>query len=87
MPKKRKSPPAFDERYTRLMKRIASNIRRIREESGYTQEAMLELGFERRWLQRIESGTYSVSLPTLEKLAFKLKVDVSEFFKAQSKSY
>ena len=63
------------------MKRIAGNIRRIRLDKNLTQEDMLHYGLERRWFQRIESGTYSVSLPTLDKVARAFKVDISEFFK------
>ena len=71
----------LDARYGKLMKRIALNVQRVRSSKGLTQEDMMSLGFERRWFQRIESGTYSVSLPTLDRLARALKVDVSEFLK------
>ena len=63
------------------MKRIADNIRRVRLAKNLTQEDMTTLGMERRWFQRIESGTYSVSLPTLDRVARALKVDISEFFR------
>jgi len=62
------------------MRRVAGNIRRVRESKGLTQEDMMDLGLERRWYQRIESGKYSVSLPTLDRLSRAFKVDVSEFF-------
>jgi transcriptional regulator with XRE-family HTH domain len=64
------------------MQRVAGNIKKIRQSKGLTQEDMLSFGFERRWFQRIESGSYSVSLPTLLKLSRSLRVDVSEFFKS-----
>lgn len=63
------------------MRRVAGNIRRIRHDKDLTQEDMLSLGIERRWFQRIESGEYSVSLPTLDRVARAFKVDISEFFK------
>ena len=78
---KTKAKPQLDERYWRLMRRVAGNIRRIREAKGLTQEDMISMGFERRWFQRIESGTYSVSLPTLDQVARAFKVDVSELFR------
>lgn len=78
---KKKSFDAIDEKYWRLMRRIAANIKATRKRAALTQEDMLGLGFERRWLQRIESGRYSVSLPTLDRLARALKVDISELFK------
>ena len=81
MGKKSKVKSELDDRYWRLMRRVAGNLQRVRESKGLTQEDMTDLGFERRWFQRIESGRYSVSLPTLDKAARALKVDVSEFFK------
>jgi len=65
------------------MRRVAGNVRRLREAKGLTQEDMISLGFERRWYQRIESGSYSVSLPTLDLVARALKVDIGEFFRAR----
>jgi transcriptional regulator with XRE-family HTH domain len=79
--KNKKTKTLIDQPYRILMKRVALNVRRARESRKLTQEDMIEYGFERRWFQRIESGTYSVSLPTLEKVARALKVDISELFK------
>gem|GEM_PF-2559438 len=78
---KHKRKTELDERYWKLMKRIADNIRRVRLAKNLTQEDMTGLGLERRWFQRIESGTYSVSLPTLDRVARALKVDMAEFFR------
>ena len=80
MSRKNKNKTELDDRYWKLMRRVAFNVKRVRGKQGYTQEDMLSLGFERRWFQRIESGTYSVSLPTLDRLARALRVDISEFF-------
>ncbi len=77
----RKTKIKLDEHYRKLMRRVAGNIQRVRKTKGLTQEDMMPLGFERRWFQRIESGTYSVSLPTLDRVARAFKVDISEFFK------
>jgi transcriptional regulator with XRE-family HTH domain len=79
--KKNKHKTELGEEYWALMSRVAGNIRRIRLSENLTQEDMLLLGLERRWFQRIESGTYSVSLPTLCKVARALQVDIAEFFK------
>lgn len=79
--KKNKTKVEFDTHYESLMKRIAGNIRRIRHSKGLTQEDLHSLGLERRWYQRIESGTYSVSLPTLDRVSRAFEVDISEFFK------
>jgi transcriptional regulator with XRE-family HTH domain len=64
------------------MLRIAGNIERIRNEKKLTQEDMEARGFSLRWFQRIESGKYSVSLPTLDHLARKLGVDIVELFRS-----
>lgn len=76
-----KKKPTFGNDYLKLMARVSENIQKIRLKQDFTQEDMLALGFERRWFQRIESGNYSISLPTLHRLAKAMKVDVSEFFK------
>ena len=73
----------LDKNYWNLVKRVAGNIRRIRHSKGLTQEDLHSLGLERRWYQRIESGTYSVSLPTLDRVSRAFGVDISEFFKQE----
>lgn len=78
--KKHKTKTELDENYWELMNRVANNIRKIRHSKGLTQEDLHSFGFERRWYQRIESGTYSVSLPTLDRVARAFDVDISEFF-------
>lgn len=81
MNRNHKTKTDLDARYWKLMRRVAGNIRRIRESKGLTQEDMMSLGLERRWYQRIESGKYSVSLPTLDRLCRVLKVDIGEIFR------
>lgn len=80
MSKGRKSTK-LDARYWKLVSRVASNIKATRQRMKLSQEDMTQFGFERRWFQRIESGEYSVSLPTLDLLARALKVDIAEFFR------
>lgn len=79
MRKSKKIKPNHD--YNKLLRTIADNIRRIRLEKKLTQEEMSSFGFERRWFQRIESGSYSPSLPTLGKLSSALGDHIVEFFK------
>jgi transcriptional regulator with XRE-family HTH domain len=71
----------MDDRTSKLIKKMAKNIKSLRLERGLTQEDMAELGFGPRWYQRFESGRHVPSLPTLIKLARAFKIDVSEFFK------
>lgn len=77
----KKSGVESEKKYVGILDRIARNALRLREQNELTQEDMVAFGFERRWYQRIESGKYSVSLPTLYRLAEAFKVDISEFFK------
>jgi len=69
-----------DRDYSKFLRKIAVNIRSIREEKGFTQEKMGDFGFGPRWYQRFESGRHTISLPTLHKLAKVFKVDVKRFF-------
>ena len=71
----------IDERTWVLVRRIARNIRQIREEHGLTQEDMETYGFGPRWYQRFESGKHIPTIPTLDKLARAFKRDITEFFK------
>jgi transcriptional regulator with XRE-family HTH domain len=81
MPKMSKTTTVLEAEYLRFLGKLSENVRRVRNKKGLTQEDMLAMGFERRWFQRIESGTYSISLPTLFRLSQALKVDIEEFFK------
>ncbi|WP_185903043.1 helix-turn-helix domain-containing protein [Bacteriovorax stolpii] len=81
MDKNKLNKTELDENYWKLVRRVATNIRKVRLSKGLTQEDLHTLGLERRWYQRIESGTYSVSLPTLDRVSRAFGVDISEFFK------
>lgn len=63
-----------------LVKKISTNIRATRKKRGLTQADMAAHGFGARWYQRLESGKHIPTIPTLDKLAHALKVDISEFF-------
>lgn len=71
----------LDDRTTKLIRRIAKNIRAQRLKKGLTQEDMADYGFGPRWYQRFESGRHVPSLPTLVKLAKAFKIDIVDFFK------
>lgn len=66
---------------TKILKRVARNIRDTRQSLHLTQNEMNEFGFGARWYQRLESGKHVPTIPTLCKLATAFKVDISEFFK------
>lgn len=64
-----------------LVRKIARNIRRVREARKLTQEDMEDFGFGRRWYQRFETGKHVPAIPTLDRLARAFKVEITEFFK------
>ena len=61
--------------YERFSRKVASNIKKARLKSGFTQEEMERFGFNIRHYQDIESGRVRFTLETLYRLsrAFKLK--------------
>ena len=69
---------ALDAEYKRLLKKISGNIRRLRLGIGKTQEDMMDYGFNYRFYQKLESGSHSLNLMTLYKLAMVFKVPISE---------
>lgn len=75
-----KAREEIDDKTWRLVRRIAKNIKRIRNEKRLTQEQMEELGFGLRWFQRLESGRHIPTIPTLDRLSRALKVEITEFF-------
>jgi len=66
--------------YGKLLRVIAANIQRVLKNRGRTQEDMVDLGFNYRHVQKLESGTYSPNLNTLHRLALALKSDIRDFF-------
>ncbi|MBI4403124.1 MAG: helix-turn-helix transcriptional regulator [Deltaproteobacteria bacterium] len=67
--------------YEKLIKRIALNIKHIREKRSLTQEGMGQFGFNYRFYQRVESGKYSFNLYTLHRLSKVFRVRITEFFR------
>lgn len=67
-----------DRDYQRLLANIADNIRRIRVSKRLTQEDMMDLGFNYRFFQKLESGTYSPNLRTLHRLSRAFDVRIND---------
>ncbi len=64
--------------YNSFLSSLAHNVKARREALGMTQkELSLKFGFNERYLQKIESGTYSPNLFTIFKLARALKTSPS----------
>lgn len=65
-----------------VRKRVGSNLRRLRNERGVTQEDFAtDSGFDRGYISGVERGVRNPSVLVLERIAAALKVDVSELFK------
>ena len=59
--------------------KLGKNIRKIRNQRGYSQEEFAEIaGFSRSYYTEIETGKRNISVLNLVKIAEALKVDWSE---------
>ena len=64
-----------------LKKQIGKKIQSIRKSNGITQEGLAEMiVIEVPSLSNIETGKYSPSIETLQKLAIALNVKIWEFY-------
>lgn len=62
-------------------KLLGKRIKELRKEAGFTQEKLAELiDIETTSLSGIESGRHFPSLPTIEKIADKLDVELKALF-------
>lgn len=62
-----------------IQKRVGENIRRLRNEAGYTQDGFAELaGLGRAHMGEIERGESNVTLRTLKIIADALKLRVTD---------
>lgn len=65
------------------LKKLCSNIRRVREKRGFTQEAFAqEIGLDRAYYGRIERGLINISAKTIFMLAEALETSPVLFFAA-----
>lgn len=65
---------------SKLVQKIAKNIKALRIEKGHTQFDMCDYGFNYRHYQRVESGKYAPTIETLIRIARAFKVEVKDFF-------
>jgi transcriptional regulator with XRE-family HTH domain len=61
---------------------VGRNLRRLRNEKGWSQEELaFRANVDRSYISQLETGTYSASVTMLGKLAKALGVDASDFLK------
>lgn len=70
----------LDKEYTKFLAKLSENIKTLRIEHGYTQEEMVQFGFNYRHYQKLESGTHSPSLSTIFKIARIYSVEIRTLF-------
>ena len=64
-----------------LQRRVGANLRRLRVERGFSQEAFADrLGYHRTYVGGVERGERNLTLRTVERLAAALGVDPLDLF-------
>jgi transcriptional regulator with XRE-family HTH domain len=66
-----------------LQRTVGQNLRRYREQRGFSQEAFAEkLGVHRTYMGGLERGERNLTLRSLERIAARLKLDPLELLRA-----
>ena len=69
-----------------LRETFATNLRRLRNGKGWSQDELaLEARISRSYLSQLEKGVYHVSIKVIGRLADKLDVEPDEFLKRTTK--
>ena len=69
----------------KLAKRLGKRIAARRKSLGWTQDALAErMGVDSETISRFERGAHLPSLPTLERLAIALRIEVGELLSKRS---
>ena len=66
---------------------FARNLRKLRRQKGFSQEALaLEAGIDRTYVSALERCTYSATITMVEKLAVVLGVEPVDLLQRASKA-
>lgn len=64
-----------------IQQKVGIIIKELRKERGMSQETFAyESGIDRRYMSDIENGKRNISLDILERIADKLKIQISDLF-------
>jgi DNA-binding XRE family transcriptional regulator len=75
----------LEKAYNSFLTRLARRVKLRREELSMTQKELAhKFGFNERYIQKIESGTYSPNLFTMFKLAKALKISISSLLDTEN---
>ncbi len=75
----------FEQKYLTI---ISKNIRKLRENAGFSQEVLGEkIDCTREFINRVENRKEDISLKSLLKLAFIFNVNPKYFFEPESDGY
>lgn len=77
---------ASEKNYQVTLSRISSNVKKWRRKRGLSQSMVADMGFDLRHLQRLESGSASPTVYTVQKLADLLEVDIIELLRPVKKT-
>lgn len=69
-------------RLEQFQKRVGRNIKKFRNQKGWTQFDMTEFGFSLRQFQYIEAGERNISLQTILRLAKAFHIEPYQLLKS-----
>lgn len=64
-----------------IQKRIAKNVKLLRDKTDWSQESMRDRGFNFRYYQKIEAGDVNMTLEMLVRLSKTFKCDPRDLLK------
>lgn len=69
----------YNEQEQAALRRLGDNIRALRKQKGWSQEALaFEAGLDRTYVSSVERGERNIALLNLQRLARTLGVEVGE---------
>ena len=70
-----------EKNYSQMLQNLATNVKKARLRKKLRQVDMIDFGFSERFIQKVESGSYSPNLYTVHRLSEALDIEIHEIFK------